>query len=47
MEEQLILEMEGFIFTTIEPFGKTLEQKMLGEGISTSIIRKGSLYSII
>tara|TARA_B100000035_G_scaffold82447_1_gene69099 strand:+ start:39481 stop:46905 length:7425 start_codon:yes stop_codon:yes gene_type:complete len=27
-------------FTTIEPFGKTLEQKMLGEGISPTIIEK-------
>ena len=27
-------------FTTIEPFGKTIEQKMLNEGISTSIIQK-------
>ena len=27
-------------FTTVEPFGKTLKQKMLNEGISTTIIDK-------
>ena len=27
-------------FTTIEPFGKTIEQKMLNEGISSSVIQK-------